>query len=191
MTGPGPGAAVQRVREALEAHGSRVFGSGNHLRAVCPVHESHGSPTLDVRQGRDWALIYCHAACDTADVLAALGLSWDDIANQPRNGHATQRPVRPATAIDRMRNTVMRAVRLINMELAMGPIPEPEIHAVGFAEAEEADEEREHFHRVTARHAALATDDDYVKQALATRWNRRSYEQSAVLTVYREDRRRG
>lgn len=49
-------------------------------RAICPAHESrHRSTSLSIREDGDRLLIYCFAGCETASVLAAIGLSLADL----------------------------------------------------------------------------------------------------------------
>jgi hypothetical protein len=60
--------------------GSTVRGSGrDHWEAQCPAHDDR-HPSLSVSIGDDErALVNCHAGCDTADVLGALGLAPADL----------------------------------------------------------------------------------------------------------------
>jgi hypothetical protein len=51
--------------------------------AKCPVHEDREA-SLSLRQSRGRALVYCHAGCQTPDVLAALGLTPPDLFDDPR-----------------------------------------------------------------------------------------------------------
>jgi len=45
----------------------------------CPTHEDR-TASLSIKEGDDGrALLYCHAGCDTKDVVSALGLDWSDI----------------------------------------------------------------------------------------------------------------
>lgn len=50
----------------------------NKFQCLCPVHMD-SEPSLSVKQSGEKLLIYCHAGCDTSDILAAVGLSFDDI----------------------------------------------------------------------------------------------------------------
>ena len=82
-----PRPAFSRIREALERTGCRIEGQGRQLRAQCPHHED-SNPSLGVTDGMDKVLLVCRAGCDSADVLADLGLSWADLfdrdAEEPR-----------------------------------------------------------------------------------------------------------
>jgi Protein of unknown function (DUF3987) len=73
--------------EALERNGQRVTGAGKQRKATCPAHDD-ASPSLSVtesvRDGESRVLVKCQAGCDTADVLAALGLSWSDLGSGRR-----------------------------------------------------------------------------------------------------------
>jgi hypothetical protein len=73
---------VKRSREAID----RVLGrleavkpSGNGYTALCPAHDDHNN-SLSVAEGIDGrALIFCHAGCDIAEIVAALGLEVSDL----------------------------------------------------------------------------------------------------------------
>lgn len=58
--------------------------NGTTATAICPAHEDR-SPSLSVTRGDDRALVHCHAACETSDVLAAVGLVERDLFDR-RNG---------------------------------------------------------------------------------------------------------
>jgi hypothetical protein len=67
-------APVERLVSALEARDLRPKRSGANVSARCPAHEDKRA-SLSVGTGDDGrALVKCHAGCETADVLAALGL---------------------------------------------------------------------------------------------------------------------
>jgi hypothetical protein len=88
------GAALNRVVAALEAHGRgpRHYGSGA-ITAHCPGPghwRGDLTPSLRVGWGKDCALVYCQAGCNTEDVLAAIDLTPADLFDQPR-----KRPDRP------------------------------------------------------------------------------------------------
>lgn len=52
---------------------------GGSLVAKCPAHVDQ-VPSLSISEGRDGrALVHCFAGCDTAAVLAAIGLSFSDL----------------------------------------------------------------------------------------------------------------
>lgn len=66
---------LERLASALEAHGSRGKGSAWQ----CPAHEDRAA-SLSVSEGKDGAaLVKCHAGCETADVVKALGLAMKDL----------------------------------------------------------------------------------------------------------------
>jgi hypothetical protein len=70
------GRPLGRVRAALEAAGCRRAGPTGW---TCPAHDDHKA-SLSVREaGNDAVLIYCHAGCDTRDVVSALGLTMADL----------------------------------------------------------------------------------------------------------------
>lgn len=75
--------AYLRLLDALTQGGSKVRTHGDR-RAVaqCPAHED-GTPSLSLRDGDGQALVYCHAGCDTADVLDALDMRAADLFDAP------------------------------------------------------------------------------------------------------------
>ena len=52
---------------------------GRRYMAACPAHQDR-SPSLSIREGDDGrVLIYCHAGCNTGDVLKELHLSFRNL----------------------------------------------------------------------------------------------------------------
>lgn len=74
--------ALDRVRAALESFGP-VKMSGGSILARCPAHEDR-NPSLSVRGIDGQVLVFCHAGCETRDVVAALGLTMRDLFDDPR-----------------------------------------------------------------------------------------------------------
>lgn len=199
------GWAVQRIRAALEDFGSRVQGGTVRFRAVCPSHESHGSLTLAVSQGRSGAAVKCHAGCETSEILAALALCWDDLFDQPREHRDTWRPRRrPADdPMAELKRVLERAVSIINTRSAQDayreccPVPVPSAaERVALAIWAEKQDQDRHYWRTLARWAALACDEGYVRDAYAQRakWLRTrkyedkpSHEQAMVMLTRAED----
>lgn len=62
---------------------SHLRRSGNGWTAYCPVHEADGHrhhPSLSIGVGRDGRLLlHCHAGCDYGTIVAALGLTRDEL----------------------------------------------------------------------------------------------------------------
>lgn len=55
-------------------------------QARCPAHDDD-TPSLSITAGKDGrALLHCHANCDPADVVHALGLEWTDLFPPSANG---------------------------------------------------------------------------------------------------------
>ena len=77
---------LAKVIDALEQHGSTVRHSGTGYMAQCPTHDDR-DPSLSVGEnGEGDGLIKCMAGCETADVLAALHLTWADLfVPKPKN----------------------------------------------------------------------------------------------------------
>ena len=85
-------AAYERLVDALRADGRDVKERGDAAMAQCPAHaDNNGSLSIRHRRDGDGIVLYCHASCDTAAVLAALGLGFRDLYDAPRT--ATVRPV--------------------------------------------------------------------------------------------------
>ena len=56
----------------------RPSGKGKWI-AQCPAHDDR-SPSLSVKEAEDGRLlIHCHAGCGANDVIASLGLEFDDL----------------------------------------------------------------------------------------------------------------
>jgi hypothetical protein len=200
------GAAVERVREALAEHGCAPRGPNTKLRAKCPVHGSHG-PTLAVSQGKAGAVLYCHAACETLDVLAAIGLTFPDLYDEPpKRGRYPVRVVpRKPSSYEEIGRVLARAAEICALREAMqdeapaGPRLTVD-ERVERAEEMCREEARHHYWRTLARWACMATDKDTVVQAHRARdaWMNRelidgkpapapTHEQFMVLTFRAED----
>ena len=77
--------AYERLRDALTDNGSTVKESGtDKLIAQCPAHPDR-SPSLSVTGIEGSALLYCHAGCQAADVLAALNMTMADLFDNKRD----------------------------------------------------------------------------------------------------------
>jgi hypothetical protein len=189
------GAAMERIREELEEHGCQPRGSNIKLRARCPVHGSRGG-TLAVSQGRIGALIHCFAQCETEDVLAALGLSAQDMHDEPRESKTDWRPrPRPATGPEQVARVIVRALGIVMLRDAIAATPKgPPLSADERLELAEWDSQQDadaHYWRTVARYAALACDEGYVRQAYADLAARRAtHEQVAVLVTRAGDLKR-
>ena len=49
--------------------------------ARCPAHDDNQA-SLSITEGKDQPVVLnCHAGCDPVDILAKLGLTWDDLCN--------------------------------------------------------------------------------------------------------------
>lgn len=73
-------ASVQPIERLLEQLDNvRTGWDGDSYTACCPAHYDT-NPSLSIREAEDGRiLLYCHAGCETKDVLAALGLEWSDL----------------------------------------------------------------------------------------------------------------
>jgi hypothetical protein len=75
--------AYERVADALSAAGKTVNTNGTTAMAQCPAHDDNQA-SLSVRRIEGSVLVYCHAGCDTNDVLAALDLTPSAMFDNPR-----------------------------------------------------------------------------------------------------------
>jgi hypothetical protein len=77
------GAPVEAVWAALDAHDCAPRGQRHKFTALCPAHEDR-SPSLTVSEGGDGrALVHCFAGCPVEEIIAALGLTWRDLFDEP------------------------------------------------------------------------------------------------------------
>ena len=72
--------AVELVLSNLK----NVRPSGNEWSAKCPAHDDNQN-SLSIGEGMDGkALLYCHAGCEYADIIAKLGLNPANLSNGRR-----------------------------------------------------------------------------------------------------------
>jgi hypothetical protein len=80
----GPTPSIDRVVDAGHRLDLRPVTQGNHTQMLCPAHDdSSPSLSVDYKPDRQLTDIFCHASCDTPDVLSALGLTWSDLFDAP------------------------------------------------------------------------------------------------------------
>lgn len=84
-----PRTPLETVIDALAARGKRPRGNDHGWTALCPAHDD-STPSLSIGVGAgDRVLMYCHAGCDTNNILAALDLTTTDLFDGPRtNGNS-------------------------------------------------------------------------------------------------------
>lgn len=78
-----PVTAVDKLVDALRANGRNVTVNDDRVQAQCPAHDDT-SPSLSITRIDGSALVHCHAGCQTADVLAAVGLTMADLYDDRR-----------------------------------------------------------------------------------------------------------
>lgn len=73
--------------------------------ARCPAHPDR-TPSLSIREGDKFVLVHCFAGCETADIIATVGLTWADIdyrngdrAHERHPGQFERDRVRPLDAL--------------------------------------------------------------------------------------------
>jgi hypothetical protein len=67
--------AYDRLVDSLRDHGNDV----QNNRTRCPAHNGTSSTSLSIKPIDGSVLMYCHAGCDTADVLAAINWTKADL----------------------------------------------------------------------------------------------------------------
>ena len=73
---------VEKVLDRLDG----VRDSNGSWKALCPAHDDR-EPSLSVSEGDDGrALLNCFAGCETAEIVAELGLKMSDLF-ESCNGH--------------------------------------------------------------------------------------------------------
>ncbi|MFC4054653.1 hypothetical protein ACFOY4_33605 [Actinomadura syzygii] len=82
--------ALDRVLDALREAGRPVTRSGDGWRSSCPAHDGQNPTALSITPGRDGVLVHCHAlkTCTPAEVVSALGLTPQDLFDQPKTSGA-------------------------------------------------------------------------------------------------------
>lgn len=73
------------------------LGEGRY-KALCPAH-SDKTASLAIKDADERLLLHCFAGCETADVLASIGLSFSDIMPGQVKGHF-KKDKKPFYAID-------------------------------------------------------------------------------------------
>jgi putative DNA primase/helicase len=103
---------VQRILTALREHGHAPRKSGAGWSCTCPAHDDR-NPSLSIDAGDDGGVVWrCHAGCDQAAVIGAVGLSFRDLfPDDPsrlggRNGHAPR--TRPSVTVTKTPRTPAR-----------------------------------------------------------------------------------
>ncbi len=88
----------QPVKNVLaRLRGVRQVGPGR-WKALCPAHDDR-SPSLAIREAEGGkVLLRCWAGCPTAEVLAVLGLTWQDLF--PDNGPNVRGKKRPGLSLE-------------------------------------------------------------------------------------------
>ncbi len=84
-------------------------GPGRWL-ACCPAHEDK-SPSLSIRDLEyERTLVHCFGGCSVQEVVAAVGMSLEDLFPPRELGHAARRERRPFPAADILRAVAFEAL---------------------------------------------------------------------------------
>lgn len=87
-----------------------VSANGSGYKAVCPSHEDREA-SLQVTEREDGSLgVYCHAGCDTTNVMKSLGLGMSDLF--PNARRHDQLPEAVYAYADEFRDVLFEAVRM-------------------------------------------------------------------------------
>ncbi|MCV7399772.1 AAA family ATPase [Mycobacterium fragae] len=84
--------AYERLIEAARSRGYIVRETGPCRAMLQCGHHDDSNPSVSVTGIETQVLIYCHAGCDTPDVLAAYGLTMADLFDDRRNGATYRYP---------------------------------------------------------------------------------------------------
>lgn len=70
---------LENVLQKLEAKGCPARQRGSGWQARCPAHEDK-TPSLSITESADGkVLFHCHAGCQITEIMAAVGLTYNDI----------------------------------------------------------------------------------------------------------------
>ncbi len=99
----------------------------------CPAHDDR-TPSLSLNRAPDRWLLHCFAGCDTADVLHAYGLSWDDIMDGM--SEARPRVARRASSANRIDREppYPNVHEVLDLWAACEPVDDPRDEAMYAAE---------------------------------------------------------
>jgi hypothetical protein len=103
-------APVDALYEVVLPKLDRIKKSGAGYMARCPVHDD-GTASLSVAAGKEHPVVFhCHAGCQPDDIIAKLGLGWEDLSKprderdaqdrQPRRNGALATPHRWSATYD-------------------------------------------------------------------------------------------
>lgn len=110
-------------------HGVRQTGGGRWL-ACCSSHDDHRA-SLSVRELDDGrVLLHCFAGCSAADVLAAVGLTFETLFPERALDHRVKRERRPFNAHDVLKTLVTEIAIIIVYvaDLRAGHVPSHRDH---------------------------------------------------------------
>jgi hypothetical protein len=117
--------------------GVKPTGPGRWV-SLCPAHEDK-RPSLAIRELPDGrTLLHDFAGCPTSEVLAAVGLTMEDLFPERQEGYGGAKERRPWNAIDVLRCVAFEAliVMIAARNLAQGvALPEADIKRLQLAAA--------------------------------------------------------
>lgn len=75
-----------KLQEILNKFEAVKQNKENSYQCKCPSHQDMKA-SLTISQESGKILLHCHANCDTSDILAAVGLSFEDLKQKTENKH--------------------------------------------------------------------------------------------------------
>ncbi len=99
--------------ETFLSHFDHVKAAGpEEWSCECPTHDDDDHKSLSIGHKGDKILVYCHAGCNTEDVLAAKGLTMADLKNGQKPAPVIGREVCAYDYVDEDGNLIYQNVRL-------------------------------------------------------------------------------
>lgn len=92
---------LDALRELVLPRLEGIRKSGTGFEARCPAHEDRKA-SLNVAPGRDQPVVlHCHAGCSPDDIVAKLGLTWEELSapREQRESLSEWTPAGPAVAV--------------------------------------------------------------------------------------------
>ena len=105
--------------EKFLGHLQGVKRSGRRIMALCPAHDDH-NPSLSVCEKDGRILVHCHAGCKGTDVVAAIGLTFEDLFIESYSDRAKPRIEREYPYLDEEGRERYRVLRYSDKSFRVG-----------------------------------------------------------------------
>ena len=134
-------------------------------RAKCPVHKSRGM-TLAIKAGRDRIHLTCHAGCHSDDVLATLGLKWQDMLYHQPDSKAwrEEQKLRRKQTAEAYRARIKGWVRLFRVKGYNSRARDQDV-AIALAQIMAVEGPKPHLERLLAIHMERLTAAQFLDHA--------------------------